>query len=252
MSTIKHIDKLPKAPLQEVIFELLWEIDFDERGFAVDKGFALAQGVFAESIANDFKYRKREIPDNVQLTTYPAIIHQFWKNENEWPVVQLGHGVLVFNEIEQNYTWENYKKCLSNVVVKLIDSYKGKIKFTGANLKYIDAIEVGDSDLLTFINENFNLSIKNNFPGSEDLININFNETFNVESIGLLNVIISSGYSPANKQAVIWQSNVLSGKNTVFDEEKLLNWIDEAHKITSHHFKSIVKEDFYATFVNQK
>jgi hypothetical protein len=59
MMAVSHIEKLPNAPLQEVIFELLWVTENDEQGFPV---------------------------------------HQFWKGENEWPVVQIGPGILVVND----------------------------------------------------------------------------------------------------------------------------------------------------------
>ena len=47
MSSISNYKKLPNAPLQEVVFEVLWELQEDEAGMPYDAGFDLAQGVFA-------------------------------------------------------------------------------------------------------------------------------------------------------------------------------------------------------------
>jgi len=250
MDKKQHIAKLPNAPLQEVIFELLWEMDYDERGIPVDHDFDFAQGVFAELLSNNFKYKKRTIPEDVPFTMYPKTIHQFWKNENEWPVVQLGPGIMVVNEIEKNYSWAKFYILLNNIIEILLKSYKKEMRFVAVSLKYIDAVETGNVSIIDFINENFNISVKNHFSQKTNLVNININETFEVDGVGNLNVLISSGKSPNNEPSIIWQSNVFS-RNT-YATNDIIGWLDKAHIVASNHFKEITKEKLYATFIDKK
>lgn len=250
MDKKQHIEKLPNAPLQEVIFELLWEMDTDERGVPVDYDFDFAQGVFAESLSVDFKYNRRTVPKDMPFTMYPKTIHQFWKGENEWPVVQIGPGILVVNDIEKNYRWNDFKKLIQKAVNVLIKSYKKELKFIAVSLKYIDAVEIKDKGYLEFINENFNLNLNNHFKQSGNLIDVNINETFNIYGVGDLNVLISNGVSPDNLPSIIWQSNVLI-RQTLSSSE-VLQWVEEAHKVASNHFKDVIKEKFYAGFIEEK
>lgn len=50
MKLPEQIHKLPKAPLQGLIFEVLWDIDFNEPGEPQDLEYELAVGVFASKI----------------------------------------------------------------------------------------------------------------------------------------------------------------------------------------------------------
>ncbi len=250
MSKQQHIEKLPNAPLQEVIFELLWEMDSDEYGMPIDVDFDFAQGLFADKLSNEFPYRRKIVPDGFPLKIYPKTFHQFWKGENEWPVVQIGPGILVVNDVENNYRWTDFKKLIQQAVDILMQSYKKEIKFIAISLKYIDAVEIKDKGYLEFINENFNLNLNNHFKLSGDLVNVNINETFDIEGIGSLNILISNGLSPKNLPSVIWQCNVLSKQS--FTASGILQWVEKAHKVASNHFKEITKEKFYAGFVEKK
>jgi uncharacterized protein (TIGR04255 family) len=250
MSIKNHIEKLPNAPLQEVVFELLWEMDFDNFGKPVDLNFEFAQGIFAEKIKKEFPFHKRTVPEEFPLTIYPKPVHQFWKNENLWPVVQIGPGILVINDIEKNYTWKDYKNLIIQVLGILSGAYDKELKYITVSLKYIDAVEITQNNYLDFINNNFNIRLDNNFNNPGSITNIKINETFAVDEIGKFDILISSGMSRNNQPAIIWQSNIFN--NGKFHNKEILSWIEEAHNIVSDHFKKIVKKPFYASFNNPK
>ena len=87
-STQEYIAKPSKAPLQEIIFELHWELAIDENSNEqYDEGFELAQGIFAETIKKDFPFYKRIVSPLIplQLVTGKPV-HQFWKSEKLWPI----------------------------------------------------------------------------------------------------------------------------------------------------------------------
>ena len=249
--TIKnHIEKLPNAPLQEVVFELLWEMDYDNSGRPVDLSFEFAQGIFAEKIKKEFPFHKRTVPEEFPLTIYPKPIHQFWKNENLWPVVQIGPRILVINDIEKNYNWKEFKKLIIKVLNILSGAYNKELKYITVSLKYIDAVEIRQNDYLNFINNNFNIKLDNSFDSPGSITNIKINETFAVNEIGKFDILISSGMSRNNQPAIIWQSNIFStGK---FHDKIIISWIEKAHDVVSGHFKKIVKKPFYASFNKPK
>jgi uncharacterized protein (TIGR04255 family) len=250
MDHMPHHVKLPNAPLQEVIFELLWEIGRDEKGFPFDEDFNFAKGVFADITKHDFPFRNNTAFDANQLRFYPVPIHQFWRAENSWPVLQIGHGMLVVNDIEANYTWDNFKKLIHQAIDYLLKSWQKKLSFLSVRLKYIDAYEIGETNKLKFINDNMRLSLQNDFRPNDEVINLNLNQTFKLNQNNFLEVVLASGVSPDNKPAIIWQSNVyFEGK---MNQEQLLQWLDYAHEVASNHFKQFITKDFYDKFSQNK
>src|SRR3990170_863114 len=91
----EHIEKLPNAPLQEVIFEIRWDLNINSainREF--DEGYAIALGQLVTLLKNDFPHVVCKIPGGfpTDLLNY-STVYQFWKGENIWPVLQLGPGI---------------------------------------------------------------------------------------------------------------------------------------------------------------
>lgn len=251
MKNDNHISRLPNAPLQEVIFEALWEIEFDPSGNPIDPNFELAQGVFANLIKKEFPFRRRTIPQNIPINIYPKPIHQFWKSENNWPVIQIGPGILAVNDIDENYHWEkSFRKNIEFAVENLKKSYENNLKFIKLSLRYIDAIELPDlyakKDINTFINENFNLKVNNNFSSIGRQTGININQVFLLQDGSKLNFIISNGTSKNSKPSIIWQTNVYINSDPI--EIEILKWLDSAHEITSSIFKNTITDEFYNSF----
>ncbi|MCK9452745.1 MAG: TIGR04255 family protein [Bacteroidales bacterium] len=245
-----HHSKLPNAPLQEVIFEMLWEIGRDEHGIPLDEEFNFAKGVFANLTKHDFPFRKKAPLAGMPISLYPAPVHQFWKAENTWPVLQIGPGMLVVNDIEANYTWDNYKKLIHKAIKYLAKSWQKELTFITIRLKYIDAYTIGDKNKINFINNNFNLRLDNPFIENIDVDNLNLNQSFKLAQNNFLEVLLSTGLSHDNKPALIWQSTVYyEGKMA---QNQLAEWLDKAHEIASNHFKQFINPDFYAKFTQDK
>jgi len=250
---VSHIEKLPNAPLQEVIFELLWDTENDEQGFPVDRDFDFAQGIFASVICKTLPFSKKTIlpgTSAVHFILYPMPVHQFWKGENEWPVVQIGPGILVVNDIDANYTWKRYKELILLTLDALAQAYKKEMTFITARLKYIDASQTDNDGIIDNINKSFNLSLQNHFQHGNQPVGVSINQVFPIGDIGNLEVLISNGWSQLNKPALIWQSNIFIEKKMKTNE--LTTWLDQAHGIVSGHFKKIIKESLYAKFLEAK
>ncbi len=73
------------------------------------------------------------------------------------------------------------------------------------------------------------------------------NQFFELQDKSALHINISSGKK--NKEpALLWQTAVI--KKQSFTPESLIDWLKEAHRITSDLFKEITKPDFYGSFNN--
>lgn len=247
MDSLKSL-KLPKAPLQEVIFELYWDLEHTEGGFKNDPGFALAQGIFSSLIEEEFPVIK-----NIGLeggdTFYfgPHLVHQFWKGESMWPVVQLGPGLLAINDTEKNYDWHgDFLPLIKKMVVALIKAYKNDLAFNKITLKYIDAIEMPEGDIINFVNDNFEVDFKTkyNVPGTLDALNIA--SRYNLEDETKLGFNMANGLKNGNS-AFIWNTSIL--KEAPLHPDELFPWIEKSHDIVSELFKQTVKKKFYESFL---
>jgi len=169
--------KLKNAPLQEVVFELKWELPLDENGIPYDPGFDNALGLFAKEIEHRFPIQKSLLPPNSNRNTAYQLTHQFWQQELVWPVVQLGRGILTVNDVEGNYVWdENYRPIIELAVESLVRSYKNKLQLSAFSLQYVDAVDVaaGVTNSSEFIANNFRTQVINDYtvPGQPNGISI--------------------------------------------------------------------------------
>lgn len=242
--------KLPNAPLQEVIFELLWEIGFDQQGNPVDNEFEFAQGLFASKVLKEFPIRKRTIPEGVPIKIYPKTIHQFWKDSNEWPVVQIGPGILAINDTELNYDWNSsFYPLIKKGIGLLEDSYDHDLLYKNVSLRYIDAVQMSSNergDLLKYINSKFKIELFNKFTIPGSLSNLNLTQTFDVDQDTKVSLILNDGIDKFNRPALIWQTHILS--NSRKNKSQVIQWVHNAHKVTSDLFVDILNKDFYDSF----
>ena len=240
--------KLKNAPLQEVIFEILWDIDYDEKGIHHDPDFDLGQGIFAKAIEAEFPLIKRTIPEELLNRIYPIPVYQFWKGENIWPVVQIGPGMLAVNDTEKNYDWElNFQSLIKNSITTLEKSYNKSLSYKRVSLRYIDAISINpDIDIVNFINKNFKVTLQNNYDTIGKLQNINFNQTFKIDENTLLNFSITNGFNNKTKPAIIWQTQIYTDSKLNLND--LLIWVNKAHTCASKTFENTLNNEFYSSF----
>lgn len=249
MTEAKHIEKLPNSPLQEVVFELLWELETSEVGLPSDSDFELSVGIFAEKIKHKLPHTVKKGIDpfpGIHISFYPYPKYQFWKAPGVWPVVQIGHGILVVNDVEKNYTWKSFKTNIDSAIDALHLAFKNRLRIMGVRLKYIDAFDIGSEDTLIFINENFNISVENNFDNERTPQSINIVQRFNYDELGSLDMSISSAMKEPGMPSILWQS-VLSKESPILKPD-LNSWLDKVHAILSNNFKTFVKPHFYASF----
>lgn len=238
--------KLKNAPLKEVIFELFWECSIDGTGIQVDDGFDLAQGIFSNKLKNQFPVHRKLIPENALFKVFGAPIHQYWKGQMQWPVVQHGQGMIAINEVEKGYEWEgSFKPIIISTIQELVESYDRKLTFNKCRLQYIDACELTDQEPYDFAKENLQTYVSTGYPTPGIQTGFNIQSTFQLDHETQMALTITNGIdNQSQKKSVIWTTLVeKNGKMRVND---VISWIDFAHSETSSMFKKMLKPDFYA------
>lgn len=244
---MKH-KHLLNGPLTEAIFEIFWMTEVDDLGFPIDPEFDLAQGIFAHEISREFKVHKRiQSPNGIKI--FPKPVHQFWKGELEWPVVQLGPGILAVNQTNKDYTWEeSFRPTIHKAINILRSSYQKGIKFKSAKLRYLNTYELGDNeDYLHFIENSLSTKIVNNYKLPGALHGIKYNQTFKLEDNSFLAIETQTVINNQTKQpAVMW--GITCENQTPLAHSDLCNWLDSAHNYISETFVNMINKDLYAKF----
>lgn len=246
--------KLPKAPLQEVILEVKWDLSIDPLSkMLTDPGFQLALGKFHYAVAKDFSVAKQKIPSAVPISTLShQPVYQFWKAKNTWPVIQLGPGIITINDTEKNYEWDRtFFPMVKQNITRLCEAYEGNLNFSQYLLRYIDVIRIKDydfSDWKSFVEKHINFKFENLFNTHGELKHFTFDQSFGLTEGGLLRIIFSSGQNKKKEDVFILQ--IAASENTSVSKEALLVKINNAHKHTSEVFKDICKKTLYDSFTS--
>lgn len=217
-----------------------------------DPKFELAIGAFSQALNNDFPLVKRKMHPSIPSEILPhQTLYQFWTGENEWPVVQIGPGILTVNETEAKYEWESqYLPTIKEVLDKLRDAYGIWPPVKSAMLRYIDSVDVENYQFdhwLQFIEDNFNLRLENQFDIKGALKNFYIQETFGLKGAKDLQIIVSNDQKKDKlNDVIIWQKAVQ--QQAYFELDPLIEWLEEAHDYTSDLFKELLKEDFHDSF----
>lgn len=244
--------KLKNAPLQEVIFELFWKLPLSDTGQPTDQGFDLAQGVFARNIRKRFPVQKRLIPESMPFKIYPALHFQFWTDEQTWPVVQLGPGLLTVNDTEKNYTWKgNFRENIMAAVETLKESYEGSIEIKQVRLRYIDAVEYDPSayEISEFVAKFLNVNMQNRYSPAARHKDLNIVQAFDLDNDTVLRLITENGiFNATGNPAIVWATEVEKSININFDN--LYEWLEFGHQVVSDAFVNTLNPKFYASFDN--
>jgi len=239
--------KLRKAPLKEVVFEIHWDGEVGNSGVMEDPGFEKAQGKLDERLKSEYPVRKKLYPDNGFFKIFGAPIHQYWKGQLQWPVIQHGQCILTVNEIESGYEWEKlFKPTIKSSIVHLFKSYEEQLNINRIKLQYIDAFDVESNKAYDFMKENLLTAIQTQYklPGTQK--NFNILQSFDLSDGSEMQLSISNGINSENqKSAIIWTTTV--EKIHKFNKEEVDDWLDKAHDHASNMFKTMLNPEFYAS-----
>lgn len=263
---------LVKTPLEEAWITIRWQLKKygPSDGFQKDEEFPIALGNFAKEVQNRFTHRVAKKENEAPLDFLPYIPrYQFRVNGNNgWPLVQLGPGIATLNYTYM-YNWSSFLNDALFLREKLLIAYQNvKLKPESISLKYRNAFGYNykKNDLLSFLREklNFEVRMPEGIPGKEILnssaLDINFSTVFDIKepkAQGIFTLV--TGYKTVkNKEGneqkeehLINDIEIISkGDNCpdYYDETAFKKWVDEAHKIATEWFFSLIKGDLLKSY----
>jgi uncharacterized protein (TIGR04255 family) len=153
----------------------------------------------------------------------------------------MGPCVFTVNETEKNYEWKYFRKLILQGIEWLLKSYSGKLDFSVAELRYIDAIEMNDDnekDLIKFIADHLKIEINNQAIDAR-LNDIQLHQRFKIDNENHLSILLTNGIKTSNQtKAIILQTSY--NKTSNISLEDLTAWIDVAHDTCSALFKKMI------------
>ena len=238
-------------PLVEAILEVRWNytnLQNQVPGMPVqDPNFTFFSGDFFNNIKDDFPKRKliQNIPIELQL---PHVVqHRYYKEENTWPLVQLGPGIFTINETTQ-YKWSDFSKLSNKVFSEFTNCKADNYILDQLDLIYINSFPIEHENnlfeqLKNSVNVNFILPSFNNESVKQNPSLYNSNFSFDLtDPNGIIHINFTKG-QVNQKDSIILQLNIQSkGIHIREYQDDISKWLEKAHSIAESVFFSFNKE----------
>jgi len=243
------MSKLPNAPLIEIVLELRWKITNK-----VD--LSKIQYLYGD-IYNELKH-KYPFRENIQPPEIPLEIlinqpvHRFRTAQNDYPLFQVGPGIITLNNTDSKYFWESFSKDSS----ELVDTFLKVFPFQSSELLtpsilFLDffPFNFNKDDGYKFINDKFNVRFEQSFietVSNPKDINLGF---FYEIDLGDLSVVFQKGINNKQQEGIVLQTRINGAPiNPKIDE--IVSWIDKSHDTCSDLFKKLTEGELYESFKN--
>ena len=250
---------LKNKPLIEAIFEVKWQLIEQGEGLRIDPHYKILIGSLYSKFKEEYPYHEMlptaSIPDN--MADY-VIQHRFRKGKNEWPLIQVGPGILAVNDTE-GYIWEDFEKRVMNAVKILFEVYpeREKLEINSLLLRYIDAVEFNfeSYNIFDFLSQRMKTGITvypklfkdtkvEPLPSSFDW-RLSFPSK---KPEGTIHLRFTRG-KKENTDALIWETMVQSTNNELLPiPEKITDWLNNAHDLTDDWFFKLIEGELERRF----
>ncbi len=253
------LEKLPNQPLVEALFEFKWG--------RPDVPESLGYPIVVGSLYGKLKDRFPEIidlPANMvpsSITTH-LVRHQFRRAKDQWPIIQVGPGIMTVNENEGYTGWPAFFDVIGNALRHLCDAHPKPeaIQPQSFLLRYINAIDFDSErgDALNFLAEHLKTGIRldetvfsvgdpRRNPSSL-ILRLSFALK---EPQGTVIVQFSSG-AKSGKPAIIWELMVESSPPGIRDlRADADTWLKSAHAVIEHWFVALSRGTLLENFRRQ-
>jgi uncharacterized protein (TIGR04255 family) len=152
---------LKRQPLVEAWLEIRWQLKPDSSlpDAKVDPGFAFALGVFYERVKDIYGYPESLLPPIAPDEILPHVVrYRFRKQENTWPVLQLGPGIATLN-FTSPYSWADFRTQALYLRTQLKRAYaEHALTIQDLTLRFRNAVEFDyiANNLLVFLKTELN------------------------------------------------------------------------------------------------
>jgi uncharacterized protein (TIGR04255 family) len=240
------MSKLPKAPLIEIILELRWNIT---NKTDLSKIQYLHGDIYSE-LKEKYPYRESVVPPGLPmdiLINQP--FHRYRSAANDYPLFQVGPGILTLNTIDTKYYWDNFSDCAEELLKSFLKVFPFDIgeKFTPSIL-YLDffPFDFDKADVYNYLNQKFKINfgqsfIKNENPPTD--VNLGFYYTI---SDGDLSITFQKGQNNS-RNGIILQTRI-NGVPLEPEVEKIQSWYENSHNTISDLFKKLTAGELYESF----
>ena len=250
---------LKNKPLVEAIFELRWNLKEVGEGIKVDPHYKILVGSLYSKLKDEYPYHEplpaASLPDD--MAGY-VVQHRFRKGENDWPLVQIGPGILTVNDTA-GYIWEDFEAKIMSAVSSLFESYPDSAQLTINNLllRYIDAVtfDYQTNSIFKFLSEHMKTGIDLHPKLFQDTgvdpgpSSFDWRFSFPGEKPdGTIHLRFVKG-KKENADGLIWETMVQSaGKQASKMSDNIQDWLKEAHDLTDDWFFKLIEGELERRF----
>jgi len=250
---------LKNKPLVEAIFELRWELQKKTDEMKIDPHYKILVGRIYDRVRTEYPFHEplstATMPD--EIAGY-VVQHRFRRDEGVWPLIQVGPGIITLNDTDR-YTWEDFKKRISNLLDNLFDAYpdaENNLKVNELILRYIDAVnfDYEKDDIFDFLKEKLRLNVEvyeklfdDKVSKSPSQLDIRFFFPC-TRPKGAIYVRFSRA-KRKGADTLMWETMVRGlGQHTPKVKDKIIVWVEEAHNLTNDWFFKMIEGELLRRF----
>lgn len=250
---------LKNKPLIEAIFEVKWTLKEKGEGLRIDPHYKILVGSLYSKLREEYPFHEMlpaaSIPDDIAAH---VIQHRFRKGKNQWPLIQIGPGILTVNDTE-GYIWEDFEKKIIHAVNVFFEIYPEPemLKINSLLLRYIDAIEFdfASDNIFNFLTDKMKPTVTpydGLFRGTGvDSVPLSFDWRFSfpcVKPEGVIHLRFIRG-KKENVDALIWETMVQSTNEQILQmPSKIPDWLNDAHTLTDDWFFKLIEGELERRF----
>lgn len=253
--------ELLNKPLVEAIFELRWALRIPGSGLPPqDPGFRIALGRFYDKVRKDYPelidLPTSQVPED--MTAY-TVRHQFRRGKGQWPLTQLGPGILTVNDTN-GYTWDSFRPKVLDALDAIFNAYPADIhpfKPSSLRLRYIDAIDFSQetTDPINFLEEYLHTRVVvepllfDNPGEASSVQQLRLSLTFPLtkpKGVGVLGFANSARHG---KPSIIMEIVIRSEDDNVPSSRKdFPAWVNDAHAVVDKWFFTLCRGQLLERF----
>ncbi len=252
---------LKNKPLVEAILEVKWALQSQPPDLVVDPHYQLLVGRLFDRVSDDYpeheKLPSAAIPD--ELTGH-VVKHRFRLAPGDWPLIQIGPGILTVNDT-QKYTWDDFRDRSVSAVEKLLEAHPkpDALNVTSLVLRYIDAVEMdfAQESIWDFLRDKMRVCVA--LPASlfdqtgirSDARHFRWETSFACsEPSGVVNLRFATGQRDG-KNSLIWETSIHSETDLPELPADFAGWIDAAHRVTDDWFFKLIEGELERSFAGE-
>jgi uncharacterized protein (TIGR04255 family) len=251
-----------KPPLIEVICEIRWGLQPLSAipGSSYDPHFPAFAEDFASLIGKShytFVERLPPVDLPIELRAGNPVL-RFRRQQNEWPLFQIGPGLLTVNVVPPYGGWHNFRSTLQLGISRLYESYplsKRYLKFTRVDLRYLNGFdgEFGYVKHGAFLADDLTIRVSLNeqlvmkYAREPDDVITTAQFVMNLKTMKQSTGIIKVGPGLKDgKKAAVLELTIRRGDGkahlNMTREKDLAGWFDSAHEVIREWFQLTTSE----------